>query len=74
MEVFAWLAHLYTAMGFVCAAGIAVLIVRGGDESFRWAFLLMMVATAIDATDGWLARRARVKEVLPTSTARRSTT
>ena len=62
---FAWLAHLYTAMGFVCAAGIAVLIVRGGDESFRWAFLLMMIATAIDATDGWLARRARVKEVLP---------
>ena len=25
----------------------------------------MMIATAIDATDGWLARRARVKEVLP---------
>ena len=25
----------------------------------------MMVATAIDATDGWLARRARVKDVLP---------
>jgi len=61
----AWFVHLYTAMGFVCAAGIAVLIVRGGDESFRWAFLLMMIATAIDATDGWLARRARVKEVLP---------
>jgi phosphatidylcholine synthase len=64
-KLFAWLAHLYTAMGFVCAAGIAVLIVRGGDDSFRWAFLLMMIATAIDATDGWLARRARVKEVLP---------
>jgi phosphatidylcholine synthase len=64
-QIFAWLAHLYTAMGLVCAAGIAVLIVRGGDESFRWAFLLMMIATAIDATDGWLARRARVKEVLP---------
>jgi phosphatidylcholine synthase len=63
--VFAWAAHLYTAMGFVCAAGIAVLIVIGGDQSFRWAFFLMMIATAIDATDGWLARRARVKEVLP---------
>jgi phosphatidylcholine synthase len=25
----------------------------------------MMAATAIDATDGWLARKARVKEVLP---------
>lgn len=64
-KLFAWLVHLYTAMGFVCAAGIAVLIVRGGDESFRWAFFLMMIATAIDATDGWLARRARVKAVLP---------
>src|SRR5436190_17814061 len=61
----AWLAHAYTAMGLVCAAGIAVLIVRGDDASLRGAFLLMMVATAIDATDGWLARRARVKDVLP---------
>jgi phosphatidylcholine synthase len=57
--------HLYTALGLVCAAGMAVLIVRGGDRSFRLAFLLMMVATAIDATDGWLARRAHVKDVLP---------
>ena len=64
-KLFAWLVHLYTAMGFVCAAGIAVLIVIGGDGSFRWAFFLMMVATAIDATDGWLARKARVKQVLP---------
>jgi phosphatidylcholine synthase len=66
MPVFlAWLAHFYTALGLVCAAGIAVLIVRGGDQSFRAAFLLMMVATAIDATDGWLARKAHVKDVLP---------
>jgi phosphatidylcholine synthase len=61
----AWLAHLYTAMGLVCAAGIAVLIVRGDERSLRDAFLLMIAATVIDATDGWLARRARVKEVLP---------
>jgi phosphatidylcholine synthase len=64
-KALAWLVHLYTAMGLVCAAGIAVLIVRGDDASFRRAFMLMMVATAIDATDGWFARRARVKEVLP---------
>ena len=63
--IFAWLVHLYTALGLVCAAGMAVLIVRGDDLSFRRAFFLMMVATAIDATDGWLARKARVKEVLP---------
>src|SRR5438093_12007862 len=61
----AWLVHLYTAGGLVAAAGMAVLIARGGDESFRWAFVLMVAATAIDATDGWLARKARVKEVLP---------
>ena len=61
----AWLAHLYTALGLVCAAGIAVLIVRGDDPSFRLAFFLMMVATVIDATGGWLARKARVKETLP---------
>src|SRR5436190_21678791 len=64
-KAFAWLVHLYTAMGLVAAAGMAVLIVRGGDASFRSAFFLMMVATAIDATDGWLARRAHVKEMLP---------
>src|SRR5258706_10048883 len=64
-RVVAWLVHLYTAMGLVCAAGIAVLIVRGGETSFRLAFMLMMTATAIDATDGWLARKARVKDVLP---------
>ena len=61
----AWLVHLYTAMGLVCAAGIAALIVRGDDRSFRLAFGLMLAATAIDATDGWLARKARVAEVLP---------
>ena len=64
-KVFAWLVHLYTAMGLVCAAGMAVFIVRGGDASFRLAFFLMMLATAVDATDGWLARKARVKETLP---------
>src|SRR5262245_39908033 len=61
----AWLAHCYTALGLVAAAGMAVFIVRGDAESFRRAIALMIVATIIDSTDGWLARRARVKEVLP---------
>jgi phosphatidylcholine synthase len=61
----AWLVHGYTAGGLAAAAGMAVLIARGGDESFRLAFVLMVVATAIDSTDGWLARKARVREVLP---------
>ena len=64
-KLLAWLVHLYTAMGLVLGAGVAVLIVRGGDRSFRLAFFLMMTATAIDATDGWLARKARVTDVLP---------
>ena len=64
-QTLAWLVHGYTALGLVAAAGMAVLIVRGGPEAFRGAFLLMMIATLIDATDGALARKVRVKEVLP---------
>jgi phosphatidylcholine synthase len=61
----AWMAHLYTAVGLVLAAGMGVCIVRGGADDFRWAFALMVVACLVDATDGSLARRLRVKEVLP---------
>jgi phosphatidylcholine synthase len=61
----AWLAHCYTALGLIAAAGMAVFIVRGDAESFRWAIALMIVATFIDSTDGWLARRSRAKEILP---------
>jgi len=64
-KAFAWAVHAYTALGLVCAAGMAVLIIGGGDASFRSAFALMMIATAVDATDGWLARKAHVKDVLP---------
>jgi phosphatidylcholine synthase len=70
-RILAWCVHFYTALGLVAAAGIAVLIVRGGADSFRGAFLLMLVATVIDATDGALARRVRVKEVLPGFDGRR---
>src|SRR5947209_20425543 len=70
-QALAWSVHFYTALGLVAAAGIAVLVVRGGAESFRWAFVLMLVATLIDATDGTLARRVRVKEVLPGFDGRR---
>jgi phosphatidylcholine synthase len=67
----AWCVHAYTALGLVAAAGMAVLIVHGGAESFRWAFALMLVATLIDATDGTLARAIRIKEVLPGFDGRR---
>jgi phosphatidylcholine synthase len=50
---------------------MAVLIVQGGDASFRSAFWLMLLATFIDATDGTLARAVSVKEVLPGFDGRR---
>lgn len=70
-RVLAWCIHLYTASGLLCAVGIAVLLVQGGDEAFRWSFVLMAVATLIDATDGTLARAIRIKEVLPGFDGRR---
>ncbi|MEO8679168.1 MAG: CDP-alcohol phosphatidyltransferase family protein [Vicinamibacterales bacterium] len=57
-----WIAHFYTALGAVLALGAAMAIDRG---DFRTAFLAMVAATFIDATDGWLARTVRVKERLP---------
>ncbi len=64
-RIAAWSVHLYTALGLVIAAAIAVLLVRGGPDAFRISFLLMAVATLIDATDGTVARRVGVKRVLP---------
>jgi phosphatidylcholine synthase len=63
--VLAWGVHLYTALGLVCAAGMAVLIVNGDRAGFRDVFWLMFLATFIDATDGTLARLVRIKVVLP---------
>ncbi len=65
IRVAAWCVHLYTAIGLVLAAWIAVLLVRGGADAFRWSFVLMLVASLVDATDGTLARRVGVKAVLP---------
>jgi phosphatidylcholine synthase len=70
-QLLGWLVHLYTALGLVAAAGIAVLTLRGGAEVLRDIFLLMLVATVIDSTDGVLARRARVREVVPGFDGRR---
>ena len=70
-KILAWGVHLYTASGLVAAAMMVVLIVRGGDEAFRSAFALMLLATFIDSTDGWMARRVRVKEVVPGFDGRR---
>jgi phosphatidylcholine synthase len=61
-RVFAWTVHGYTASGTVAAFAATLAIV---DERYRSAFLLLVAATLIDATDGPLARLARVHEVTP---------
>ena len=66
-----WCVHGYTALGLVAAGLIAVLLVQGGTEAFRWSFLLMAVATIVDSTDGTLARLVRIKEVVPGFDGRR---
>ena len=58
----AWLVHLYTALGAVVAF-VAIIFI--GQLKFQEAFWLMSLAVVIDATDGTLARAARVKEFLP---------
>ena len=58
----AWLVHAYTGTGAVLAFLAAWGVVHGYD---RVALGTMFAATIVDGTDGVLARRARVKEVLP---------
>lgn len=61
-RVAAWAVHLYTATGAL--TGFAA-VVATMHANYRAAFLWMIVATFVDATDGVLARLARVKERLP---------
>lgn len=70
-RILAWAVHALTALGLVAAALIAVQVVEGGDLAFTRAFQLMILATAIDALDGPLARYARVQEILPGFDGRR---
>jgi phosphatidylcholine synthase len=70
-RVLAWSVHFYTALGLVAAAAIAVLLVQGGPAAIRGSFVLMLVATLIDATDGTLARWINIKKVLPQFDGRR---
>ena len=70
-RVLGWCVHAYTALGLVLAGLIAVLLVHGGPGAFRWSFLLMVVATIVDSTDGTLARKVRIKEAVPSFDGRR---
>ncbi len=58
----AWSVHLYTGLGAAIGFFALVAITQG---NYRLAFFWMALATFIDCTDGTLARRVRVKEVLP---------
>jgi len=58
----AWSVHAYTASGTV--AGFLALQAAVSDD-VRSAFLWMLIAVLIDATDGTLARIIDVKKVLP---------
>jgi phosphatidylcholine synthase len=58
----AWLVHGLTASGAVLAL-LALVAAAGGR--YRAAFFWLAAQVAVDAVDGWLARRARVRERLP---------
>jgi phosphatidylcholine synthase len=58
----AWFVHLYTASGIVVAFLAASAII---DSDYRAAFVWLWVQVFIDATDGHLARRFRVRERIP---------
>jgi phosphatidylcholine synthase len=58
----AWLVHLYTAAGTLAAFFGTVAVF---DNRYRDAFIWMTAATVVDATDGLLARAARVRQLLP---------
>jgi phosphatidylcholine synthase len=56
------LVHAYTASGVVLALLAALAVI---ENDFRAAFFWLSLQVAVDATDGLLARRARVAERLP---------
>jgi len=58
----AWSVHLYTGLGAAIGFFALEAIAQG---NYHLAFFWMAVAAFIDCTDGTLARRVRVKEVLP---------
>jgi len=58
----AWAVHAYTTSGVVLALLMVHFAYQGEVETVLWLFLVSMV---VDGSDGMLARRLRVKEVVP---------
>ena len=61
-KLLAWSIHGYTALGGVL--GMFALALAGANM-VREAYVLLIVQMAIDATDGMMARRIRIREVIP---------
>jgi phosphatidylcholine synthase len=68
-----WAVHAYTGSGLLLAAWIAAILIQPERmlDDYRFCFLLMFVATFVDATDGTLARLVRITEAVPTFDGRR---
>ena len=61
-KLFAWGTHFFTASGAIWGF-LAILAIT--HQQWLAAFVWMAAATFVDSFDGLLARRARVKEVVP---------
>jgi phosphatidylcholine synthase len=62
LKALAWAVHAYTASGAV--VGLLALALAA-QHRFRASFIMMAIATAIDSSDGVLARRLDVKTRVP---------
>ncbi len=62
LKVLAWAVHAYTASGALMGL---LAIELAAEHRFRGSFVMMAVATAIDSSDGVLARRLQVKARVP---------
>ncbi len=61
-SILAWIAHFYTATGTVWALLATAMTFA---HNFRGAFIFLVVAVFVDATDGVLARAFNVKQRTP---------
>ncbi|MEZ5345663.1 MAG: hypothetical protein R2681_08930 [Pyrinomonadaceae bacterium] len=61
-KILAWSVHVFSASGLI-AGFMAILAIA--DKNFRAAMAWLLLCLFIDGVDGTLARRFRVKEILP---------
>lgn len=68
-----WAVHGYTASGLVLAAAVVQVLAQPDRavDDYRFCFLLLVLGTLIDATDGTLARLVRAREAVPAVDGRR---